>query len=152
MNESPTPSSQNAAGAAKGKRRRAKSGSTSSAIAGTVNHSVVRGASGAPRRKATSNVVSIASSTISTSNPYLRASGKRPFTCRTYATPALTASYQGRTPHRRLVRAGTGLSDDAVAPSPSLASRHRPDGRKHRHVHDPDSESHQALRADRGGR
>jgi hypothetical protein len=46
-----------------------------------VNHSVVRGASGAPRRKATSNAVSIASSAISTSNPYLRASGKRPFTC-----------------------------------------------------------------------
>ena len=80
-NEIPTPSSQNAAGAAKGKRRRAKSGSTSTAIAGTVNHSVVRGASGAPRRKATSNAVSIASSTISASNPYLRASGKRPFTC-----------------------------------------------------------------------
>src|SRR5262249_14256574 len=129
MNESPTPSSQNAAGAAKGKRRRAKNGSTSTANAGTGNHNGLRGASGAPRRKATSNTGPIRSRTSITSNPYLRGSGPKPFTCRTYATPALTASYQGRTPHRRLVRAGTGLSDDAVAPPPSLASGHRPDGR-----------------------
>ena len=125
-NESPTASSQNAAGAAKGKRRRAKSGSTRIAIAGTPNHGVVRGASGKPRRNATSNMASSASSTISTSNACLRASDQRPFTSRTYFTPSLTASYQSRTLHRRLVRVRTGLSDDAVAPPARLASRHRP--------------------------
>src|SRR5580765_3505641 len=128
MNESPTPSSQNAAGAAKGKRRRAKSGSTSTAIAGTLNHSVVCGTSGAPRRKATSNMASIASSTISTSNPYLRASDKRPFTCRTYATPALTASYQSRTPRRRvLARHRAGHREVAM----SFDAGNRLRGRKH---------------------
>lgn len=44
--EIPMASSQNTDGAAKGNRRRARSGNTSTAIAGTLNHSAVRGASG----------------------------------------------------------------------------------------------------------
>ena len=78
-NEIPTASSQNATGAAKGKRRRAKSGLTRTAIAGTPNHGVVCGASGKPRRNATSNMASTASSTISRLNACLRASHHRPF-------------------------------------------------------------------------
>ena len=84
-NEIAAPSSQNAAGAAKGKRRRAKQ----------RQHQ-------RPRSRAQRTTVSCAArraiapegyfecgldrrSTISVSNPYLRASGKRPFTCRTYS-------------------------------------------------------------------
>lgn len=73
-NESATASSQHAAGAAKGKRRRAKSGSTMIAIAGTPNHTVVRGAAGESRPTTSSSMPAIARSAISASNPYLRAS------------------------------------------------------------------------------
>ena len=66
------------AGAAKGKRRRASSGSTTSAVAGTVNHRVVRGASGESVRRPTSSALSTAASTISASNPYRRASDQSP--------------------------------------------------------------------------
>ena len=67
-NDSAAASSQTAAGAANGKRRRASSASTTIAIAGTVNHSVVRGPAGSFLR-ATSSAASTAAITISTSSP-----------------------------------------------------------------------------------
>ena len=54
MNESATASSQYAAGAAKGNRRRMKSVRAMTAMAGTSNQSVVLGASGESRLTATS--------------------------------------------------------------------------------------------------
>jgi hypothetical protein len=67
-------------GAAKGKRRRASSGSTMSAVAGTANHLGVVGPSGAPYLSATSAAISTAANTIKTSNPYLRRSAVTRFT------------------------------------------------------------------------
>jgi hypothetical protein len=72
-NESAVASSQYAVGAPTGKRRRAKSGSTMIAIAGTSNHSGVPGASGESRLSTSSSMPVIARNAISTSNPYLRA-------------------------------------------------------------------------------
>src|SRR6266516_2676446 len=66
------PSSQYAVGAAKGKRRRAKIGSTRIAIAGRANHSE-RAESGESRPITTSSAAAIARSAISASNQYLRA-------------------------------------------------------------------------------
>jgi hypothetical protein len=68
MNEIPPPSNQYTAGPANGKRRRAKTGSTRIAIAGTENQSVVRGAPGEPCPSTTSSIATIARTATSTSN------------------------------------------------------------------------------------
>ena len=68
-NESAAARTQTESGAAKGKRRRASSGSTMIAVAGTANQSAVRGADGESWRRATSSALASAATTISTSNP-----------------------------------------------------------------------------------
>jgi hypothetical protein len=70
-NEIPAASSQCPAGA-KGKRRRARIGRKSIAIAGRTNHSVVRGASGEWRPTSTSSMAAIRRSAISPSKTYVR--------------------------------------------------------------------------------
>ena len=62
-------------GAAKGKRRRANSGSTRTATAGTVNHSVKGGAPGASRPTTSSSIPAIARNATRSSNQYSRATG-----------------------------------------------------------------------------
>ena len=73
-NESAVAMSQYAAGAAKGKRRRAKSGSTITATAGTANHSDVLGAPGESRPMISSSMAAIPRTAISSSNQNSRAS------------------------------------------------------------------------------
>jgi hypothetical protein len=58
--EIPATSSQYTAGPANGKVRRAKTGSTRIATAGTQNHSVVCGAPGEPRPSTTSSMATMA--------------------------------------------------------------------------------------------
>src|SRR5205814_10319940 len=70
-NEIPAASSQYVAGAAKGKRLRAKIGETTTAIRARANPN--EGASGELRPTTTSDMASIARSAISTSNQYVRA-------------------------------------------------------------------------------
>ena len=65
--------SQSAAGAAKGKHRRTKSGSTRTPTAGTENHKVVAGAPGESRPTTSSSMPAIARTAISSSNQYSRA-------------------------------------------------------------------------------
>ena len=72
------PATQVHAGAAKGKRRRASSGSASSVVAGTANQSGEVGASAASRLTATSSALSSAVITIRASNAYRRASDLTP--------------------------------------------------------------------------
>ena len=71
---------QTAAGAAKGRRRRASSGSTTIALAGTANHKVVRGASGESVLRPTSRALAAAASTINASRPWRRASDRKRLT------------------------------------------------------------------------
>jgi hypothetical protein len=72
-NETAAARTQTPAGAANGSRRRASSGSTTSAIAGTANQSDERGPDESPSLRATSIAPSAAAITISRSSPYLRA-------------------------------------------------------------------------------
>ena len=76
-NETAAASTQYAAGAPNGKRRRAKSGSTMIARAATPNHTPVSGARGESRRNASSSMAVIVSSTISASSPYVRGRNQR---------------------------------------------------------------------------
>jgi hypothetical protein len=73
-NEIPAASSQYVAGAANGKRRRAKIGDTTIAISRRANQS--EGAPSESRPTTTSDMASIAKAAISTSNQYLRASDR----------------------------------------------------------------------------
>ena len=80
--------------AAKGKRRRASSGSTMSAAAGTANHRGL-GPLGAPYLIAVSSAISIAMITINTSKPYAQMLLLASRAERTPADPKI-ASYRGR--------------------------------------------------------
>src|SRR5271167_3006080 len=95
-NEIPAAKSQYAAGPANGNHRRANTGSNRIASAGRQNHSVVVGAPGEPRPSTTSSVATIASSAISRSNQYVRASCSIRLTHRTYSTSSRTASHKVR--------------------------------------------------------
>jgi len=79
--EIPAAKSQYTAGPANGNHRRAITAGTRIAIAGRQNHSVVVGAPDEPRPNTTSSIATIASSAISRSNQYVRASCSIRLTC-----------------------------------------------------------------------
>src|SRR4051812_13413622 len=105
-------STQCAAGA-KGKRRRARIGTTRIAIAGSANHSVVRGAFAEFRPTSTSSIAAISSNAISRSTTYRRERDRIRPTRQRYSRLALTASYLGRTQDRRLVGGLSRPRDDS---------------------------------------
>jgi uncharacterized protein YpuA (DUF1002 family) len=80
-NEIAAASSHNVAGAANGNHRRPSRATTTSAIAGTANHTGLVGASAASLRRATSSALSTAATTIRMSSPNLRADNPIPCIC-----------------------------------------------------------------------
>ena len=80
------------------------------AVAGTTNHSVVRGACGESWRSAIASVLSTAASTISASNPYLCASDQRLLTHMNVLQPPASRLL----PIREAFDRGASM-DDAIA-------------------------------------